>query len=61
MLLFEGQKYCRMLCNTFDLHLAIIGLEKTNFGLFKSGRFSQVLPALTLPRQDDCKTKKDIK
>ena len=28
--------------NTFDLHLAIIGLE-TNFGLFESDRFSQVV------------------
>ena len=25
-----GRKYCRMLCNTFDLHYVIIGLEKTN-------------------------------
>ena len=29
--------------NTFDLHLAIIGLEKTIFGLFESGCFTQVL------------------
>ena len=29
-------------CNTFDLHSAIIGLE-TIFGLFESGRLTQVL------------------
>ena len=30
-------------CNTFDLHSAIICLEKPNFGLFLSGRLIQVL------------------
>ena len=30
-------------CNTFDLHLAIISLEKTIFGLLETGRFTQVL------------------
>ena len=30
-------------CNTFDLHLAIIGLENQFFGIFESGRFRQVL------------------
>ena len=28
---------------TFDLLKAIIGLENLNFGLFESGRFTQVL------------------
>ena len=30
-------------CNTFDLQLAIIGPENQIFGLFESGRFTQVL------------------
>ena len=30
-------------CNTFDLHQAIISLEKTIFGLLLSGRLRQVL------------------
>ena len=30
-------------CNTFDLHLAIIGLENQIFGLLESGRFIYVL------------------
>ena len=30
-------------CNTFGLHLAIIGLEKTIFCLFVSGRLTQIL------------------
>ena len=29
-------------CNGFDLHLAIIGLEKQVFGLFESACFKQV-------------------
>ena len=35
-------------CNTFDLHLAIIGLETKILGLFLSGRLRQVLLYLSL-------------
>ena len=48
----EGRKYCKMLplgafCNTFDLHYTIISLEN-HFGLIKSRRFTQVVPAFQL-------------
>ena len=43
----EGRKYCRMLhwsiCNTFDLHYAIIGIANQFFAFFLSDRLRQVL------------------
>ena len=39
-------------CNTFDLHQAIIGLENPTFGLFESGRFTQILLYLSNSSMD---------
>ena len=42
-------------CNNFDLHStkAIISLDKPIFGLFESGRFTQVLLKLCLSDLSD--------
>ena len=44
----ESIAVCRMLCNTLDLHEAIIGLERPIFGLFESGRFAQIYCMLVI-------------
>ena len=47
-------------CNTFDLHLAIIGLENQCFVFFLSGRLRQVLLYLKLLAESSMRTVSDI-